>query len=119
VLIEGWNSPRCKLLIDLAPTLSRVRATQKYYRVMTRDGDREARIVVLLPRDLPEPPVLPFELFGASTRYACGDLLGEPLSSRAALRPVITDGAPVEGVTLLERVILTGRVVAPRLDRGP
>lgn len=117
VLIEGWNSPRCKLLIDLAPTLSRVRATQKYYRVMTRDGDHEARIVVLLPRDLPEPPVLPFELFGASTRYACGDLLGELVPNRVDPRPVITDGAPVEGVKLLERVVLTGRVVAPRLDR--
>lgn len=36
VLIEGWNSPRCKLLIDLAPSLSRVRATQKHFRVLTR-----------------------------------------------------------------------------------
>jgi hypothetical protein len=52
VLIEGWSSPRCKLLLDLAPSTSRVRATQKYFRVMTRDGDTQARIVVLLPTNL-------------------------------------------------------------------
>ena len=62
VLIEGWNSPRCKLLLDLAPSLSRVRATQKYFRVMTRDQDQEARIVVILPKYLPRQPILPIDL---------------------------------------------------------
>jgi len=53
VLIEGWSSPRCKLLIDLAPSMSRVRATQKYFRVMTRHGDQEARICVVPGSQVP------------------------------------------------------------------
>ena len=36
-----------------------MRATQKYFRVMTRHEQVEARIYVLLPRDLPGAPVLP------------------------------------------------------------
>lgn len=39
VLVEGWNSPRCKLLVDLAPSLSLLRSTQKYFRVMTRHAE--------------------------------------------------------------------------------
>ncbi len=63
VLIEGWDAPQCKLLIDLAPTLSLVRATQKYFRVMTRYQDKEARIIVLLPKNIHKPPILPIDLF--------------------------------------------------------
>ncbi len=64
VLIEGWNSPRCKLLIDAAPSLSQVRAAQKYTRPMTKDGDKEAKIVVLVPMGMDEVPVLPLDVFG-------------------------------------------------------
>lgn len=63
VLIEGWNSPRCKLLIDASPSLSQVRAAQKYTRPMTKDGDKEARIIVLMPMGM-ELPVLPLDVFG-------------------------------------------------------
>jgi superfamily II DNA or RNA helicase len=70
VLLEGWSSPRCKLLLDLAPSVSRVRATQKYFRVMTRHRDEEARIVVLkllcrLPRRKRRMLIHYFGLFGA------------------------------------------------------
>ncbi len=64
VLIEGWNAPRCKLLIDLAPSLSLVRSAQKYARVMTKNGEQEANIVVLFPHNLIRQPILPMEVFG-------------------------------------------------------
>jgi len=66
VLIEGWNSPRCKLEIDLDPSLSEVRAKQKYFRVMTRHGDAVARIYVLVPEHLERIPIFPQTLFGLS-----------------------------------------------------
>lgn len=119
VLLEGWSSPRCKLLIDLAPTLSRVRATQKYFRVMTRHGGAEARIYVLLPAGLPELPILPMELFGRSrTEYECGDLLGEADGGGSTRTIDRTVGSPVAGVTLKKRLVLAARLTAPRLDRN-
>lgn len=64
VLIEGWNSPRCALLIDLDPGLSEVESKQKYFRVMTRFGDKYARIYLVLPRRLSRVPIFPHILFG-------------------------------------------------------
>jgi hypothetical protein len=91
VLIEGWTSERCKLLIDLAPTLSRVRATQKYFRALTRWGDAQARVFVVVPRDLPAWPVLPSDLFGRSaTDYECGELIG---ADRETTQPVELEAA--------------------------
>jgi len=118
VLLEGWSSPRCKLLLDLAPTLSRVRATQKYFRVMTKHGDAEARIYVLLPRGLPELPILPMELFGRSCgEFACGELIGREQESSGRRAPVDpTDGTPVAGVVLKKRIVLSARLAAPKLD---
>ncbi|HEX7599975.1 MAG TPA: DEAD/DEAH box helicase family protein, partial [Polyangiaceae bacterium] len=120
VLLEGWNSPRCKLLLDLAPTLSRVRATQKYFRVMTKHGAAEARIYVLVPKDLPELPILPMELFGASLRdYECGELLGRADDAGGGETAVdVTKGTPIAGVTLKKRIVFTGRLEAPQLERG-
>jgi hypothetical protein len=119
VLTEGWSSPRCKLLVDLAPTLSRVRATQKYFRVMTRHHGAEARIYVLLPTGLPEMPVLPTELFGRScAEYECGDLLGGPDAGGTTRAIDRTEGSPVAGVTLKKRIVLATRLAAPRLDRN-
>ncbi len=66
VLVEGWDSPRCKLLIDLAPTVSQVLSKQKFFRVMTKLGDLVARIFMLLPEGLSKAPIFPQELFGKS-----------------------------------------------------
>lgn len=118
VLIEGWTSPRCKLLIDLAPSRSLVRSTQKYFRVMTRSGNREAHLYVLIPRGLREFPILPVDLFGPSLReYECGSLFGKPNSnsgSAASVRPVRPE---IAGVRLQKRVVWRGSLVKPRLDR--
>ena len=119
VLIEGWNSPRCKLLIDLAPSLSRVRATQKFFRVMTRQGDAEARIYVLIPKGLPQFPILPSELFGPSAHhFIAGELIGKP--SAGSHRRLIVDShtdCPIAGVTLKQRILCSYRFAAPQLLR--
>lgn len=119
VLVEGWSSLRCKLLIDLAPTLSRVRATQKYFRAMTRDGDAEARIYLLLPSELPAMPILPMELFGRSCQeYECGQLIGAPDSATGVRADVERIAQiPVAGVFLKRRILLSARMAAPKLDK--
>lgn len=112
VLIEGWTSARCKLLIDLAPGRSRVRATQKYFRVLTRSGDAIARIIVLLPRALPEPPVLPMDLLlPAGEVYTPGRVIG-----RGQRREVEGGPTPVNDVRLVQRVVVSTEFGLPRLD---
>lgn len=69
VLIEGWNSPRCKLEIDLDPSCSMVRSKQKFFRPMTRFGEVEARIFMILPTDLPVMPIFPIDLFGRTIEH--------------------------------------------------
>lgn len=114
VLVEGWSSPRCKLLIDLAPSASRVRATQKYFRVMTRHAEHDARICVLLPKRLPALPILPVDLFGGQGEYQCGALVGSSSGTVAALQRA--PGTPVEGVELKAQILLTSRHEKPALD---
>ena len=118
VLLEGWSSPRCKLLIDLAPSLSRVRATQKFFRVMTRLANQEARIYMLIPAELPIMPVLPMEVFGGSESgvYACGDLLTENAEGGGTRLLQLTEDCPVAGVRLKKRVVLDSRFARPTLD---
>lgn len=118
VLIEGWNSPRCKLLVDLAPSHSRVRATQKFFRVMTRCGDREARIYVLIPDGLPEMPTLPTDLFGNPfDDYECGALLTKSTSSGALEDLDRTPQTPIRGVRVKKRVVASLRLEKPQLAR--
>jgi DNA-directed RNA polymerase specialized sigma24 family protein len=120
VLVEGWSSPRCKLLLDLAPSLSRVRATQKYFRVMTRNAGHEARIFVLLPKNLPRPPVLPMDLFGRPLdEYVCGQLLGKTADDAGGTAPIQRGPrTPIAGVELKQRIVLTAVFEKPALDPG-
>ena len=118
MLIEGWNSPRCKLLIDLAPSLSRVRATQKFFRVMTRSGDTEARIYVIIPSALNALPLLPTDLFGNPFEdYECGALVGTEKkggSRRPTLCPAPT---PIEGVSLRKRISFSQSLIRPTINK--
>jgi superfamily II DNA or RNA helicase len=118
VLLEGWSSPHCKLLIDLAPSLSRVRATQKFFRVMTRLGDLEARIYMLIPAELPVMPILPMEVFAGSDpdRDLVGSLESDDDTGSASSEVQESDGCPVAGVSLRKRVVLTSRFAKPQLD---
>lgn len=61
-LLRGWDSPRCKLLIDMAPGTTPVLAGQKYTRPLTKDGDSEATLYTLLPMNLPLEPILPSDI---------------------------------------------------------
>jgi hypothetical protein len=115
---KAWNSPRCKLLIDLAPSLSRVRATQKYFRVLTRNGDDEARIHITIPSDLPALPVLPTELFGRSLReYVCGGLIGQEDGGQVTVPAGVFGPTPIESVRL-RLILLEARLEHPLLEPG-
>ncbi|TAL19345.1 hypothetical protein EPN90_03830 [Patescibacteria group bacterium] len=118
VLIEGWNSPRCKLLVDLAPSVSRVRATQKFCRVMTKRGDEEATIVMLMPKNLPEQPIMPMELFLPSAdEYAQGELIGSSRQLEQSVVSVLRHPRihPIVGVELKSRIVLAARFDKPKL----
>ena len=115
MLIEGWSSPRCKLLLDLAPSTSRVRATQKYFRVMTRDGDTQARIVVLLPTNLPASPALPIDLFGALPDFVHGRLIERAIDAGGAGELVEDARTPIASVSLESQIVATGAI--PSLPR--
>jgi len=119
VLIEGWNAPRCKLLLDLAPSLSRVRATQKYFRVMTRHQGQEARIFVILPKRLPRLPILPTDLLlKPGESYVCGDLL-QPKNEQddKTKKPIDRNThTPIKSVVLKTRIIAAASLVRPALN---
>ncbi|MDO8583735.1 MAG: sigma factor-like helix-turn-helix DNA-binding protein [bacterium] len=121
VLIEGWNAPRCKVLIDLAPSLSHVRAMQKFFRPMTKWEGREARIYLLVPKNLPQIPVLPMDLFGWPTEtYEAGALIAA--SNRGSVPPgtvqPLKRSAPtaIEKVELVSRIRIAARFERPKLD---
>jgi len=64
MLLRGWDSPRCKLIIDEAPSLSAVLTKQKLMRPLTRVGNTPAHIVTVYPRLLRARPVMPEDVFG-------------------------------------------------------
>lgn len=118
-MLMGWNSPRCKVLIDLAPSTSHVLAMQKYFRPMTKWGDEEARIYIIMPSSLPKIPLLPtdFFLYGSS-EYHCGELIA-PSSrkkSEGEAEPIEYRLTPVAGVSLKSRIVLTQKFERPKLD---
>ncbi len=122
ILIEGWSSERCKLLIDLDPNLSLVRAEQKFFRPMTKWGSEEAHIHILVPRYLPQMPVLPTEFFNwPSETYEAGSLIGPRQANnnreQSDLQPYKrTSPSEIEKVELVSRIRIMGRFEKPKLD---
>ncbi|MFZ6015676.1 MAG: DEAD/DEAH box helicase [Patescibacteria group bacterium] len=122
VLIEGWDSPRCKLLIDLSPSASRVRATQKFCRVMTKNGTDEAHIYCIVPKDLCARPLYPVDILGFSADdYISGDLL-EPKklicpqqSNKQTENP--EEMTKISNVRLVHRIAAAMKVEKPRLRK--
>jgi hypothetical protein len=106
-------------LVDLAPSVSRVRSTQKYFRAMTRAGAAEAHLFVILPTGLPALPCLPTDLFvSVEGEYECGALLG---SSGGAGRPPPLHThlrSPIAGVRIRQRLLLRAPLRPPSLARG-
>jgi hypothetical protein len=104
-------------LIDLSPSLSLVRSSQKYFRVLTPHAEREARIYVLLPTGLSGLPMLPNDLFGASIRhYECGALLGPQGSSGSTSSAL--DLPPLVRVRARPKLVHHARLERPLLPRG-
>ncbi|MEK7648199.1 MAG: DEAD/DEAH box helicase family protein [Patescibacteria group bacterium] len=121
VLIEGWNAPRCKLLIDLAPVRSWVRATQKFFRPLTKWGTEEAMVCVIIPKGLREPPILPLDLFDWNMpTYEQGELIGSQKQRKSdEARPKPTKNREfgnVESVTVQRRIVFEGYYGRPTLD---
>ena len=123
VLIEGWNSPRCKLLIDLSPTPSVVRAEQKFFRVLTKWEGQIAHIHILIPKNLARQPILPTQfLEWSSDVYEAGELMGpkkqQPTAPDAKARERMrrATATPIEKVTLVSRIKLAGTLEKPKLN---
>jgi len=118
-MLMGWNSPRCKVLIDLAPSTSHVLAMQKYFRPMTKWGDEEARIYIIMPSNLPKIPLMPtdFFLYG-NGEYRCGDLIAPDArkKNKSAAATVKDRLTPVAGVSLKSRIVLSQKFERPKLD---
>jgi len=119
VLIEGWNAPHCKLLLDMAPSVSRVRATQKYFRVMTRYKGQVARIVVILPKNLPRLPILPTDLMlKPGDTYECGDLLTPAREAGdKSIVPLFKMGkSPIQSIEIKTHILAGISLQKPTLD---
>lgn len=118
ILIEGWSSPRCKLLIDLSPSLSQVRATQKFFRPMTKDGDAEARIIMIMPQNLRHMPVLPMDVFGTQEEYEPGEEISRFKRKGAhKQKPLIKKVKEVESVELVSNLRLSCMFAPPKLNK--
>jgi hypothetical protein len=117
-LLEGFDAPRCKLLLDLSPSASRVTATQKFCRVLTRFGDEEARIYCFVPKKLSLPPILPMELLLPSVDgYDAGELIASKRSAAGTQKRLRHPRIhPIEGVEVKSRIVLSVTVEKPKLD---
>lgn len=86
---------------------------------MTRQKDSEARICILIPKGLPQLPILPSELFGPSIEQCySGELIGKPPAGTP--KPPMLDrqtDCPIAGVTLKQRILYGNRLAAPQLRR--
>jgi hypothetical protein len=84
-----------------------VRAKQKFFRVMTRDGEREARIFVLIPTALSAAPILPTDLFGSPfDDYACGALIDKANVAGSEATTLLPSSAHlIAGVRLKRRIV--------------
>lgn len=124
VLIEGWDAPKCKLLIDLAPSLSWVRSAQKYARVMTPHKGQSARIYVLTPAGLRQSPVLPMDVFGPGLQAEAEDdwnfpakpARGSGVRRKDAWQRMADAGIPVKSVQASLRVLEEYRIDRLKLD---
>ncbi|MBI4592401.1 DEAD/DEAH box helicase family protein [Candidatus Uhrbacteria bacterium] len=118
VLLRGWDSRRCKLLIDLYLSLSLVRSKQKYFRPLTKDGDAEASIWLIVPKRLPRDPVLPSVVFGISMHetWVGKPLFHQPPAHVGKIRIIRKRRhTPIRNVDAKSETVLHG-VELPRLD---
>lgn len=120
IFIEGWNSPRCKLLIDLGLSLSWVLSMQKFFRPMTKWGEEEAHIYMLIPTGLPEMPITPLDLFEWNRPdYEQGEMIASTRRrqrDRGKQPPEIKGAVGIEKVRFRASIRFHARFEKPKLD---
>lgn len=97
VLTLGWNYPPCKIMVDLAFSMSLVDAIQKWLRITRlfkgKDGNQvEPRLYMLLPFGLEKMPVLPSDLFGMDVE--ADEELFLSLLARKVVRKAVVKKSP-------------------------
>ena len=118
VLLRGWDAPHCKLLIDLAPSCSLVRAKQKFFRPMRKFEGKVAKLYMLLPQNLPQAPVFPSDFFGKSIAVS---LAGEAPTKQRPGRPyaeVSRTRTKIKSVRAVMKISLDGVRANPDLHPG-
>jgi hypothetical protein len=86
---------------------------------MTRYQEKEARIVVILPKYLPRQPILPIDLLlKLGENYFCGDLINSSHKNAANTRKSvdITAKSPIKSVQIKTHVIASASLIKPKLD---
>lgn len=121
VLTEGWNTKRCKVLVDLGGTMSLLQATQEYFRILTKDGDEEAHAYILVPRNLKRMPVLPHDLL-THPRAVKTTYLGKtpPRPTTPKGKPVKIESAevtPVKHVEAKSKTLFSSKFTPATLDK--
>lgn len=109
-LIQGWDSKRCKLLVSLAASRSLVKSKQLFFRPLTKDGNAEGHIHLIIPRDLPGSPILPNDVFGKSVEQVEVRLTRTPIShpstptkaSQARQTGIVVESARIAARTVID-----------------
>ncbi len=126
ILVRGWDAEQCKLLIDVDPTISLVRAGQKFTRPMTKKNAEDARVAKIysvVPKNLKYPPLLPPDvLMSGDKAYPTGRVFGkrpDPLKETKPSPPVLAFPENIEGVTVtpLAHIREYGGLKALNIDR--
>lgn len=117
ILTEGWSAVRCKLLIDIAPSISEVRATQKMFRPLTKWEGQQAVMHLVLPKGLTRRPILPDAML-LEQRSSVFDWL-HPAKKHTHCPPQekIERVRKIEGVQIRTRLLMEVlAMTAPKLD---
>lgn len=121
VLTEGWNSPHCKVLIDLGGTMSLLQATQEYFRILTKNGDEEAYAYILVPKNLQRMPVLPHDLLShprAVNTVYIGKTPARPTTPpRKPTKIESAEDTPVTRVEAKSKTLFAGTFKPATLDK--
>jgi superfamily II DNA or RNA helicase len=94
-LLRGWNAPRCKLLIDLSPSRSRVLSEQKFSRPLTKIGDQTGFVFVVYPYGLRPVPILPTDIISATFHGDDEREFLRKMEHKTVLPPADTEVDPV------------------------
>lgn len=118
ILVEGWSAVRCKMLIDIVPSISEVRALQKMFRPLTKWQGMQAIMHVLIPKGLPRKPILPDTMLLADEKEDALHARAVP-GGKSQLPPRgknLKRFQVIEGVKIRTRLLMEVTLGAPILD---